>query len=207
MPKRTHAKLSSDRRVRSTLEARAARWNSKNMRAVVLTLGCAVALVSADVVECQNGDRYNGKVLLVDEHNVKLQNEITGIVTIPRAKVSTISFGQAMAKPAAVVGAAKTNALPASVIEQVQNQFLSDATPEANQMFQEMVRDLVNGKIGVEELRAKAQNTLKELNDVQKDLGDDETAALLGGYASILENFLKAGQAAPKPVAPKTESP
>lgn len=174
------------------------------MRAFLLTFCCAAALTRADVVECENGDRYNGKVLLVDEHNVKVQNEITGILTIPRAKVSTITFGAAAARrPVAAATAPKTNALPASAIEQVQNQFLSEATPEANQMFQDMVRDLLSGKMGVEELRAKAQSTLKDLNDVQKDLGDDETAALLGSYASILENFLKAGQTAPKPAAPK----
>jgi len=175
-------------------------------------LVCSALLARSDIVECENGDRYNGRVLLVDEHNVKLQNDITGILSIPRAKVSTITFGAprpARSTPAA--NAAKTNLLSlsrpvefdSSAIEQVQNQFLGDATPEANQMFQEMVRGLMSGKLDLGDVRGKAQSTLDQLKELQKDLGDDESAALLGSYASILENFLKQAPAS----KPKAEPP
>jgi hypothetical protein len=176
------------------------------MRRIVLGLVCAVALGRADVVECENGDRYNGKVLLVDAQNVRLQNEITGTLTIPREKVASITFGAAGRR----VPSAKTNAVPAgAAIEQVQNQFLSEATPEATQMYQEMVRDLLSGKLGVNDLRAKAQGTLKELNDLKSDLGDDDAAALLGSYAAILQNFVNAGAAAANTANPTnaTSSP
>ena len=190
------------------------------MRKLLLFFACSLSLIKADVVECENGDRYNGKVLLVDEHNIKIENDITGILTIPRAKVSTISFGtpktvRAPAKAAAATPLLQTNILsPAQplkfdskAIEQVQNELLGDASPEATQMFQEMVRGLMSGKLDLGDVRNKAQTTLDELKDLQKDLGDDEATALLSSYASILQSFLNQGPAKAKPpiAAPLTE--
>src|SRR6185369_16259067 len=78
----------------------------------LLLLAPAILAVRSDVVECQNGDRYNGKVLTVDEKTVKLTNEITGVLNIPRAKVAMISFGNAKSpKTAAVATPTKTNIL------------------------------------------------------------------------------------------------
>lgn len=162
---------------------------------IQMVVGLSAGLLRADVVECENGDRYNGKVLLVDERNVKLQNEIAGVLTIPRAKVSAITFGNP--KPKAVaVAPARTNAVSSTAtIDQIQNQFLGDATPEAKQMYQEMVRDLLSGKLSANDVRTKAQSALKELNDLQSGLGDEDASALLGSYAAILENFLQASAA------------
>jgi hypothetical protein len=185
----------------------------------LLLLAPAILAVRSDVVECQNGDRYNGKVLIVDENTVKLTNDITGILNIPRAKVATISFGTVKSTKAAV-GAApatiKTNILSATqplqfdvnAVDQVQNQLLGDASPEATQMFQEMVRGLMSGKLDLGDVRNKAQATLNELKDLQKDLGDDDAAGLLSSYASILQNFVNQAPASTKPspkVQPKAE--
>ena len=46
-----------------------------------------IPLAQADVVECDNGDRYHGKVLSMDEKKVVLKNEITGTLNIPRARI------------------------------------------------------------------------------------------------------------------------
>jgi len=173
----------------------------------------------SDIVECDNGDRYNGKVLLVDEQNVKVQNEIAGILNIPRSKVAVITFGPAHAQKLGVLSApSNSTALtlpsfdPASV-QQVQDQFLSEANPEAKQMFQDMVRGLMSGKLNPSDIRGQAQSTLDELKQLQKELGDDDAAALLGSYASILENFVKQAPArtntlpvpAPPVSAPRAE--
>src|ERR1044071_5826100 len=107
----------------------------------LLLLAPAMLAVRSDIVECQNGDRYNGKVLTVDENMVKLTNEITGILSIPRAKVSTISFGNAKpSKATAVTAPGKTNVnilsatqppqFDVNAVDQVQNQLLGDASPE-----------------------------------------------------------------------------
>src|ERR1041385_662438 len=154
---------------------------------LIVLLALSAPVLRADVVECENGDRYNGKVLLVDEHKVKVQNDITGVLSIPRAKVSVITFGNPKPSHASLSApgtAASTNLsglspnkplqFDPSAIQQVQNQILGDANPEANQMFQEMVRGLMGGKMDLGDIQVKAQSTLKELKELQKDLGDDE---------------------------------
>src|SRR5688572_4843063 len=69
------------------------------MRTVVFFLGlsCCWCLTFADVIECDNGDRYNGKLLSIDETKVKLQNEIPSTITITRKRIVSISFRPAQA--------------------------------------------------------------------------------------------------------------
>jgi hypothetical protein len=171
----------------------------------------------SDVVECENGDRYNGKVILVDDQTVKLQNEIAGVLNIPRVKVSTISFRTAKTSSAGLVsGPVQTNLsalspnqalkFDASAIEKVQNEILGNAGPEANQMFKEMMSGLMSGKLDVGDVRLKAQDALKQLKELQKELGDDDAASLLGSYGAILESFLKETPPPSKP-ALKTVTP
>ena len=172
------------------------------MRGMNLLLVLASAfLARADVIECDNGDRYNGKVLSMDERQVKLQNEITGTLTIPRSRIVSINFRAA--QQATRLPAASTNRAPSRLpgqkgtlpiddasIEQVQRELLSTADPAANQMFQEMVRGLQTGQLNLGDIRVKAQETLKELRALQEGLGDEEAAGLLNSYAAILENFV-----------------
>lgn len=168
------------------------------MRGLLIFVALGMFAARADIVECSNGDRYNGKVLLVDDQNVKLTNEITGTLIIPRAKVSSIHFGAGKSSPLAATVPGQTNTLALSpplkvdpkTVEQVQNQLLGDANPEATQMFQEMVRGLMSGKLDIGDVRNKAQSTLDQLKDLQKDLGDDDAAALLNSYAGILQSFI-----------------
>jgi hypothetical protein len=62
-----------------------ARW----LRFCIVFLGLAVS-VSADQVEMQNGDRYVGKVLTLNNETLVLQNEVLGTVKLPRVKVAAI---------------------------------------------------------------------------------------------------------------------
>ena len=179
---------------------------------LLVGLFASAHLALADLVECTNGDRYTGKVLLVNETDVRLQNDIHGVLTIPRSKVTFIQFHATATPPsAAQLSLPKTapeeQALkfdPAA-IQQVQRELLGTANPEANQLFQEMVQGLASGSLNVGDIRSKARSTLDELRELQKELGDDDTAGLLNSYASILENFLKhSGTNAPgvKPTQP-----
>ena len=133
----------------------------------------------------------------MDEKVVKLQNAITGTLTIPRNRIVGISFRPAQAQPAA---RASTNGpavdpnkvkIDAASIDRVQNEFLATATPEANQMFQEMIRGLQSGQLNLGDIRAQAETTLKELREAQKELGDDDLGGLLSSYGAILESFIK----------------
>src|SRR5687768_7864061 len=115
------------------------------MRGITILTAFAFTLTvsRADLIECDNGDRYNGKVLSMDEKTVKLQNDITGILTIPRQRIVGISF-----RPAQPATAKRTTNSPAlapgkkpefdaAAVDRIQNELLATATPEANQMFQE----------------------------------------------------------------------
>ena len=185
-----------------------------------LFAGCALmffmGVAFADTVECDNGDRYNGKVISMDEKKVTLQNEITGTLTIPRQRIVSISFREKTPPIPAASGTAaiSTNGVNASArgvqfdaaaIQKVQNDLLATATPEATQMFNEMVQSLMGGQMNIGDIRTKAQTTLQELRDLQKDLGDDETAALLNSYGAILENFIRQSSTGTNAIiAPKT---
>jgi threonine dehydrogenase-like Zn-dependent dehydrogenase len=180
------------------------------MRSKILcALWGAAQLVLGDVVQCENGDRYTGKVLLVNETEIRLINDIHGALTIPRARVLSIQFqrpGQTNAPAAANAPAGEIKLDPAA-IEQVQREFLGTANPEANQMFQEMVRGLASGTLNLGDIRAKAESTLEEVRQLQKELGDDDTAGLLNSYVGILENFVKQAGTNTPPPKPTPPSP
>ncbi len=167
------------------------------MRAVLISLLVVVAQVGrADVVECVNGDRYNGKVLSMDETAVKLQSEIAGTLTIPRVRIVGISFREGPARPIAKAGTNGPALNPNKIrfdsasIDRVQNEFLATASPEANQLFQEMVRGVQSGQVNLGDIRSQAATTLKELREARKDLGDDDMAELLDAYGEMLERFI-----------------
>src|SRR5688572_3140685 len=191
------------------------------MKARILLLGlfASIQFLCADVIECDNGDRYNGKVLAMDEKSVTLQNAITGKLTIPRARIVSIGFGDKPVAQAQPLPATKaTNATPAipqtpgslqfdaKALEKVQQEYLTGATPEAQQMFNQMVQGLANGQLNVADLQSKARTTLQELRQMQQELGDEEIAGLLDSYGAILEGFVRsapqATNRAPRAVRP-----
>ena len=166
------------------------------LHAVLLLLATVSAM--ADVVECKNGDRYNGKVLVLNEKELKLQNEIQGTILIPREKITLISLGAGA--PAVVSRQRPLNPVPhltngavqidPAAVAKVQQQFLGDANPEANQLFQQLVSGLMSGKLDANDIRSKARSTLGDLKDFEKDLGDDEDSQMLRSYMALLQNFV-----------------
>ena len=131
----------------------------------------------ADHLEMQNGDHYNGKVISMTADTVVLQSDVLGKITLPRGKVANINLG-ANAAAAPVVRSTNhvkaasltlTNADPdittalrhlganTNFIEQSANSFLSDAGPEANHKYDDLVAGLMNGKFDMESLRARSQ--------------------------------------------------
>src|SRR5882757_5032917 len=53
----------------------------------------ATALL-ADQLQMQNGDHYAGKILSVNSNSIVLESEMLGKLTLPRNKVSTLTFGR-----------------------------------------------------------------------------------------------------------------
>ncbi len=183
-------------------------------------LGATPAMVRADQVEMQNGDRYVGKVLSLDAATLVLQSEVLGAVRLPREQVSLITLGRsrelnvggspsgtnavdrAMRRPSAALTGARTNGeadLSAALrqlgantnfIQQVQSQFLADAGPEANKKFNELVGGLMSGKVTMKDLRAEAKSAADQLRALKRDLGD-EAGWAVDSYLTILDNFLR----------------
>ena len=196
---------------------------------------CAATIgARADVVEMQNGDRYNGKVLNTTTNYVALQSEILGAITLPRDKVSQITFGagggsntvravrampQARANLRTPPTTARTNGAPdwaitlremrsqMDVVQQVRSQLLADAPPEVNRKFDEMLSGVLSGRISLNDLRAQAQSAADQMRAMKKELGPEADDAL-DGYLSILDHFLRdsALSSAPTP-SPAQKSP
>src|SRR5256885_2164795 len=161
--------------------------------------GSLVALSSlrADQIEMQNGDRYHGKVLAMTNSNLILQSEILGSLTLPREKVSQILLGnvavtrgsnaapvksdvKALNRPATTNLLASTNSAATAeaaeqkkLTQQIQDEFLAGADPEAKNKYNEMVNAFLSGKLSLGDIRAQAKSAADQLRSARKDLGED----------------------------------
>jgi hypothetical protein len=178
-----------------------------------LLLLAGTGQLPADQVELQNGDRYVGHVLSLSTNAVVLRSEVLGTLRLPRSKVAVITFGpvqatNALALPRGTnaalpkVAAARTNgasgvspvlkgmSVPTNLIQRVREQFLSDAGPETNAKFNELLGGLLNGKLSVGDIRAQAKTAADQLRALQRESG--EASGLASEvYLSILDHFLK----------------
>ena len=178
---------------------------------VLALIGFGLArAVQGDQIEMVNGDRFTGKVVGISDQDVRVDSEITGPIRLPRDKVSVIWF-QPKPSLAAITNQAKA-VLPGTVsakgnidpraVEQVQQEFLANATPEATAMFNKMIKGYMTGSLSVQDIRGEAQKAMKEMKNLQQELGE-EAGGLFEGYFGILEKFLQ--ETEPKPGAtPKT---
>jgi hypothetical protein len=180
---------------------------------VFLLLLVAPLRIWGDQIEMQNGDRYVGQVLSLDTKTVVLQSGVLGTLRVPRSKVAVITLGATrgtnspalplptdgqLPLPAAAAATSATNAAPAlrglgantNLIQQVQQQFLSGAGPEANAKFNELLGGLMNGKLNVDDIRAQAKSAADQLRALQKESGED-TGFATSAYLAILDHFLK----------------
>jgi hypothetical protein len=177
-----------------------------------ILIACALLMLLAaplrmwgDQIEMHNGDRYVGQVLSLDAKSVVLQSAVLGTVRLQRSKVAVITLGPAQAtnspalpSPAAGAATAATNAAPAlrglgantNLIQQVQNQFLSGAGPEANAKFNELLGGLMSGKLSVEDIRTEAKAAADQLRPLKRESGEDAGFAA-SAYLAILDHFLK----------------
>ena len=174
---------------------------------------CARA-VWADQVEMKSGERFIGKVLSLSNDTLVVQSEALGMVRLPRAKVASVSMdtgaetnsvkmpmvmGQAP-RPAAAVSTTNSNPeLTAAVrqlkgrtnlVQQVEEQFLAGADPQAKAKFNDLVSGLMSGKLGLNDIRAEALSAAEQLKGLKQELGEDSTGTL-DMYLGVLEGFLR----------------
>jgi hypothetical protein len=179
---------------------------------------CAVVLLlvaglqaRADQIVLQSGDNLSGRLLALTNDTVVLQSELLGILRLPRSKVVSINLAPPVgtnltrlpvqtnlpllpAMPGSNTGpdiSASLRQLGSSTnsVQQVREQFLGAAGPEANKKFNEMLGGLMSGKLDVNDIRSEAASAASQLRALKRELGDDGGGAL-DGYLAILENFL-----------------
>jgi hypothetical protein len=204
---------------------------------MVSAFGLLCLPARADMLELTNGDHYSGTVVFMTQTNLEFQSDIQGLVKIPRAKVASISLRPAV-KPTATTGQLGSSLVTPSstatnlksdgvvqqlrqqgvdpkMMDQLQQQLLGTSSPEATRMFNEMVGGLTTGSTSIQDIRAQAQKSLKDIQAAKKDLGSD-SADLLDGYAAILQKFvnetepaatMKPVPAKPGPVIPAQATP
>jgi hypothetical protein len=63
--------------------------------------------------------------------------------------------------------------VPTNLLQQVQQQFLSDAGPEANAKFNELLGGLLTGKLSVGDIRAQAKTAADQLRALQRESGEE----------------------------------
>ncbi len=82
------------------------------------------------------------------------------------------------------------------MIDQIRNQFLFAAGPEANELFNNDAQGILSGKTSVDDIRSRAQRAANEMRKLQRELGGESDP--VDGYLSILDHFLsKTGSLAP----------
>jgi hypothetical protein len=173
-----------------------------------VTVSLGIAVSSADQVTLRNGDILNGKVLAMTSDTLVLQDASLGDLTLPRAKVSNITFGAVALPFTNSVQTSSNLTSPANsasnleamfheirqnsnLVQQVEAQVLgSSASPEAVNKFNELLDGLSTGQMDMNGLRAEAQSAADQLQDYKKEMGPD-AGEEVDGYLSVLNNFLR----------------
>ena len=161
----------------------------------------------ADQLQMQNGDRYAGHILSMTSNSIVLESEILGKVTVPREKVSGVTFGAnaAIAAPKIsspdIAAALRIQGSSSNSIEQVRQQMLAGADPAATQKYNELVGGLMTGKLGVNDIRNEARSSIEQINSLKRELGP-EAGDALDSYLVILQGFVNDTA----PSTPKTTS-
>jgi hypothetical protein len=188
---------------------------TRNRWYLVILLLVPLSPIRADQVELLNGDHYSGAVLSMSSDTVVVQSEVLGQIKLPRSKVSTITLGSAANRPATKTNSPATPSLDSSgalrqlgmhtnLVQQIRKEFLSDVGPEANGKFDDLLDQLMTGKLDVNGLRAQARSAADQIRAMKKDGGGDPSG-ILDTYLGILDNFV-AESDPPPATAPSTNN-
>jgi hypothetical protein len=198
----------------------------------IIFMSAAAPWLRADRVEMQNGDRYFGRVLSVSSNTVVLESEVLGKINVPRKQVASLVFGTNTVAPMVATKVAQTSAptnpptaaslaalagtnadlsavlrnpdLNTNFIRQVREQMLADS-PEAAGKYDEMVNDLLSGKMNMDDLRREARSSADQLRELKRDLGSDAGDSI-DAYLDVLDNFLAETDTEPTNASPAPQS-
>jgi len=187
----------------------------KTTRLILLltfVIGHIAASSRAETIYLINGDQIQAKVVSLDSQSLSLHSDILGTLSIPRSKIARIDFVQfqntaanrsmPQGGQAPATRQAAQPSLPSTIpgilnagdqdqlIQQVQQQLLTTAGPEANEMYQQLVQGVMAGSVNVPQLKSMAQDTVNQIEELQAELGEDVGFAL-DGYLGILKGFIQ----------------
>jgi hypothetical protein len=178
--------------------------------------------VAADSVQLANGDLLNGHVLSLDDKQLRLESETLGQVTIPRAKVVTITLGDGKAAapdttpkagkppagltPEGVLKQLQSGGVNAKDLADIQKMFPQLADPNASKYFTDTVQGLLGGTKSVDDIRKEAIRARDMAKKTLKGLGPDADAAI-APYLAILEKFIGETKPATPPAKAKEPAP
>lgn len=185
-------------------------------RSGMFLLLIATTQLHADQLEMQNGDRYVGKVLSLSDDSVTFQSDVLGKIKVPRTKVASLAFGEAVADKKPTTNVARTNSPPASpvaakpavpgtnvdlsaalrslsgnsnLVQQIREQMLA-TSPEANKKYNELINGLMTGRVSLNDIRREAKSSADQLRAYKRELGPEADDAL-DMYLEVLDAFLQ----------------
>lgn len=176
----------------------------------VLSLGSETLVLQNEYLGTLKLPRGRIASIALDANPVRSGTNVTNAAKAPSlmvrsnrlAQVTRNSMTNSAPGFASAISELGTNS---SVLQQVQQQLLAGAGPEAQAKFNDLVSGLMSGKLGVNELRVEARNTLEQARNARKELGDEGSS--MDGYLAILEGFLKESEPASQPTNSPAVSP
>lgn len=195
------------------------RGNLLRSASVLLLIALSATAARADQIEMKNGDSYHGDVLSFTTNAVVFKSPYFGTVHLPRQEISTLIIGSnvgisgSASKPSTATPDSSSDVSSmlrglgsqSNLIQQVENQFLADAGPEAKAKFNSLLSGLASGQISMNDLRAEAKTAAEQIRSLKDGLGG-EASGELDGYLAILEKFLNETAPANQPLAPPPAS-
>jgi hypothetical protein len=89
----------------------------------------------------------------------------------------------------AVLQQMRQDGMDPKLVSQVQEQVFGQGNPVAAQKFNELMGGLMSGSLSVGDIRAQAQDSIRQIKDAKQQLGPD-VGDMFDGYLAILENFV-----------------
>jgi hypothetical protein len=130
-------------------------------------------------------------------------NRIAALPTVAPGLVNQPADSSSGVKPAdseAALQQLRSQGLDPKLMDQIQQQIFGKASPEAAQKFNELLNGLKSGSISVADIRAQAQDSIKQIREAKKELGGD-AGDMLDSYLVILEKFV--ADSGNEPAVPK----
>ena len=211
------------------------RLGSWSITSAAIFLVAGVSTARADVVEMRNGDRFSGTVISLSSNAVVLESALLGRVKLPRAEVAMLMVETngtglrdaasnrlrpaagpnppAAGSPASIARGDTNVDLSAALrqlgsntnfIGQIRQQMVA-GQPAAAAKYDQMVDDLMSGRMDLNDLRREAKTYADQLRELKRELGPEADDSL-DAYLSVLDGFLKETTPAPGAAAPPGKS-